>query len=137
MAKIKTLNEQLEGQYFYAFNKYLGNRALYVFHKGIAYCLALPHSFKVSLKEKRKLLKEMGVEYPEEKFKQEFDYLINDKFNQPSHVTIKLRNGTLIYANRYIISFIDDTIDDDTIDLFNNDIKVATIKTDEIMEMYL
>jgi hypothetical protein len=131
MVKIKTLNEQLEGTYFYSFNPYIFSKALYVFHKGKAYCLALPHTFKVSLKDKRKLLKEMGVEYPEDKFKQEFDYLINDKLNKPSHITIKLRDGTLIYTNKYIISFMDGTIN-----LFNNDIKVATIKLEEILEMY-
>ena len=68
MAKIKSLNEQLEGTYFYAWNHYLGERTLYIFHKGKGISLIFTHIFKLSLKDKKKLLRERFKDYTQEKF---------------------------------------------------------------------
>ncbi len=126
MAKIKSLNEQLEGTYFYAWNPYLGDRTLYIFHKGKGISLIYTHIFKLSLKDKKKLLRERFKDYTKERFESEF----KDRIRDGNYVHITTKDGTNIYANKYNFNYFDNRIC-----LYNNGEYIASIKLEEISKV--
>ena len=127
MAKIKSLNEQLEGTYFYAWNPYLGDRTLYIFHKGKGISLIYTHIFKLSLKDKKKLLSERFKEYTQERFEDDFKTIMKGS----KMVIITTKDGTSIYADKYSFPYYSIKIV-----LFNHDNEVAILKLEEIIQMY-
>ena len=126
MAKNKTLNEQLEGMYFYAWNPYLDDRTLYVFKKGKGYSLITPHIFKLSLKDKKKLLKEKFKDYTQERFESEF----KDRIKNDNYVYIVTKDDTMIYADRYDFNYFNNRIS-----LYNNGEYTASVKLEEIRKI--
>lgn len=126
MAKIKTLNEQLEGTYFYAWNPYLDDRTLYVFKKGKGYSLITPHIFKLSLKDKKKLLRERFKDYTQERFESEF----KDRIKNDNYVYIVTKDDSRIYADKYMFNYFNNRIS-----LYNNGELTASIKLEEIRKI--
>ena len=125
MAKIKTLNDQLEGTYFYAWNPYLDDMTLYVFKKGKGYSLITPHIFKLSLKDKQKLLREKFNEYTQERFESEFKERLKD-----GYVYIVTKDNTMIYTDKYKFNYLNNRIS-----LYSNRKYIASIKLEEISKV--
>ena len=128
MERLKSLNEQLEGTYFYAWNPYLGDRTLYIFHKGKGISLIYTHIFKLSLKDKKKLLKERFNDYTQERFEDDFKTIMKVS----KMVIIMTKDGTFIYTDKYTFPYYNIKIV-----LFNHGNEVAIIKLEEIKEMYI
>ena len=126
MAKIKSLNEQLEGTYFYAWNPYLGDRTLYIFHKGKGISLIYTHIFKLSLKDKKKLLREGFKDYAQERFESEF----KDRIKNNNYVYIVTKDDMRIYADKYMFNYFNNRIS-----LYNNGELTASIKLEEISKV--
>lgn len=126
MAKIKSLNEQLEGTYFYAWNPYLGDRTLYIFHKGKGISLIYTHIFKLSLKDKKKLLRERFKDYTKERFESEF----KDRIKNDNYVNIVTKDDNRIYADKYMFNYFNNRIS-----LYINGELSASVKLEEISKV--
>ena len=126
MVKSKSLNEQLEGMYFYAWNPYLDDRTLYVFKKGKGYSLITPHIFKLSLKDKKKLLKEKFKDYTQERFESEF----KDRIKNNDYVIVITKDDTNIFADKYKFNYFNNRLC-----LYINGNYIASLKLEKISKI--